>query len=61
MQGGGPKADEISLIVRTSFAEGPAYQGRLFRYDGQVRACGRVGLTALLPLLQYALADAIGS
>src|ERR1039457_6155970 len=42
--------------------KGPPYCGWLFRDDGQVRACGRVWLTAaLLPLLQRALADAIGS
>lgn len=47
----------------TSFAgECPAHDSRLFRYDGQVRACGRVWLTAaLLPLLQGAFADAVGS
>src|SRR5437016_4884576 len=49
--------------LSSSFAgECPAYYGRFFRDDGQVRARGRVRLTAaLLPFLQCAFADAIGA
>src|SRR5687768_10701424 len=49
---------------RREFTDGraPAHDCRLFRYHGQVRASSGVWpAAALLPLLQRALADAIGS
>src|SRR5260370_25739366 len=40
----------------------PTYDVRFLSYDGQIGPRGRIGLaTALLPLLQSALADAIRS
>ena len=52
----------IAPVRRHSLASARRTTAGSFRDDGQVRACGRVWLTpALLPLLQCAFADAIGS
>ena len=56
------RASSSELGCRCSFArQRPAHDGRLLRDNRQVGPRGRIGLPAtLLPLLQGALADAIG-
>src|ERR1035438_2828284 len=52
----------LPALLNSFAGECPAHYIRLFRYDGQVRAGGRVRLTpTLFPLLQCSLADAVDS